>query len=62
MHEDVVWASVCDEFFVYLKTLAADKGFVVRAAGVIDLGETKLLSAAWPSDPLYQRQTEDGDV
>src|SRR5690606_623650 len=36
---------------IYLREVAARQGFTVRAAGVVDLGETVLLRARWPSDP-----------
>jgi hypothetical protein len=35
----------------FLEVLAAEKGFTVRAAGVIDMGETRPLRATWLSDP-----------
>src|SRR5690606_5057754 len=36
----------------YLEQVAAEKGFTIRAAGVIDMGETRPLRATWRSDPL----------
>lgn len=36
----------------YLQDAAAEKGFAVRAAGVIDMGETRPLRATWKSDPV----------
>ncbi|MFZ1397981.1 MAG: hypothetical protein WAS33_13825 [Candidatus Promineifilaceae bacterium] len=35
----------------YLQTVAAEKGFTLRTAGVIDLGEIRPLHATWKSDP-----------
>ncbi len=35
----------------YLQDIAAEKGFTVRASGVIDLGATRPLPATWKSDP-----------
>lgn len=34
-----------------LEQVAAAKGFTVRTAGVIDMGETRPLRATWKSDP-----------
>jgi hypothetical protein len=34
-----------------LEQVAAEKGFAIRAAGVIDMGETRPLRATWQSDP-----------
>ena len=62
---DAAWEkakTLKERVIVYLKTLAADKGFVVRATGVIDLGETTLLPAIWSSDSLQQRQNENSNV
>jgi hypothetical protein len=36
----------------YLEQIAAEKGFTVRAAGVIDIGQTRPLRATWGSDPI----------
>jgi hypothetical protein len=36
----------------YLEQVAAEKGFTVRAAGVIDISETRPLPATWKSDPI----------
>jgi hypothetical protein len=51
-----------ERVIAYLDAIAADKGFSVRPAGVIDLGETMPIRAIWPSDPLRQqtRETPDG--
>ena len=38
----------------YLQTAAAEKGFILRTAGVIDLGEIRPLRATWQSDPVQQ--------
>ncbi len=35
----------------YLQTAAAEQGFTVRTAGVIDLGGVRPLHGAWLSDP-----------
>lgn len=35
----------------YLQAAAAEQGFTVRTAGVIDLGEVRPLHGAWLSDP-----------
>jgi hypothetical protein len=35
----------------YLQDIAAEKGFTVRAAGVIDIGQVRPLCATWKSDP-----------
>ncbi|MCP4426857.1 MAG: hypothetical protein GY803_20405 [Chloroflexi bacterium] len=62
---DAAWEkakALKERVVVYLNSLAADKGFIVRTAGVIDLGDVSLLSAVWSSDPLHQQQNEDGDV
>ncbi len=50
-----------ERVIVYLNSIAADKGFTVRPAGVIDLGETMPLRAIWPSDPLRQQKCEATD-
>ena len=39
----------------YLQDIAAEKGFVVRPAGVIDLGETRPLRASWHADPARRK-------
>jgi hypothetical protein len=39
----------------YLQGVVDDKGFVVRPAGVIDLGETRPLRASWLSDPARRK-------
>jgi hypothetical protein len=40
-----------ERVIVYLQDVAAEKGFTVRDAGLIDMGETRLLRATWKSDP-----------
>ena len=40
-----------ERVIAYLKPIAAEKGFAIRAAGVIDIGETRPLRAAWHADP-----------
>ncbi|HRQ42350.1 MAG TPA: hypothetical protein PLD25_30915 [Chloroflexota bacterium] len=50
-----------ERVLVYLEQAAAQKGFSVRAAGVIDMGETRPLRATWKSDPmLAENQSRDG--
>jgi hypothetical protein len=44
-----------ERVIAYLEQVTAEKGFTVRAAGVIDLGETRPLRAAWRSDPILTR-------
>ncbi len=41
-----------ERVIAYLEQVAAEKGFTVRAAGVIDMGETRPLRATWKSDPI----------
>ena len=41
-----------ERVIAHLEQVAAEKGFTVRAAGVIDMGETRPLRATWRSDPL----------
>lgn len=38
-----------------LEQVAAAKGFAVRAAGVIDMGEVQPLRATWKSDPAREQ-------
>jgi hypothetical protein len=62
---DAAWEkakALKERVVAYLNVIAADKGFAVRAAGVIDLGETKLLPAVWSSDPLQRQQNEQKDI
>ena len=40
----------------YLQNVAAEKGFTVRAVGVIDMGEVRPLRATWQSDPTLTAQ------
>jgi hypothetical protein len=42
----------------YLQTIAAEKGFTVSAAGVVDMGQTRPLRASWPGDPARQEIVE----
>jgi len=35
----------------YLHTAAAERGFTLRTAGVIDLGDARPLNATWKADP-----------
>ena len=39
-----------ERVIAYLEQVAAEKGFAVRAAGVIDMGEARPLRATWRSD------------
>lgn len=51
---DVAWeqASALKERVVnYLQAVAEEKGFSLRTAGVIDLGEIRSLRATWNTDP-----------
>lgn len=51
---DAAWAQAValkERVLVYLQTAAAETGYTVRAAGVIDLGETRPLPAKWLEDP-----------
>ena len=41
-----------ERVLAFLAPLAAETGFTVRAAGVIDMGETRTLRATWLSDPI----------
>lgn len=50
-----------ERVIVYLEQVAAAKGFTVRAAGVIDIGETRPLRATWKSDPLLSTENEGHD-
>jgi hypothetical protein len=45
-----------ERVITYLKQIAAEKGFTVRAAGVIDIGETRPSRATWGSDPARMAQ------
>lgn len=50
-----------ERVIAYLEQVAAEKGFAVRAAGVIDIGETRPLRATWRSDPiLAENEGHDG--
>jgi hypothetical protein len=44
-----------ERVIAYLEQAAAEKGFAVRAAGVIDMGETRPLRATWQSDPALTK-------
>ncbi|MCI0577104.1 MAG: hypothetical protein L0332_34280 [Chloroflexi bacterium] len=43
----------------YLNQVAAEKGFTVRAAGVIDIGQARPLRATWRSDPVLKERKGD---
>lgn len=45
-----------ERVIAYLEQIAAEKGFAIRAAGVIDIGETRPLRATWRSDPALAEQ------
>lgn len=50
-----------ERVIAYLEQVAAEKGFAIRAAGVIDMGETRPLRATWRSDPiLAEDKSHDG--
>ncbi len=54
---DVAWeqaAALKERVVTYLQTAAAEIGFALRTAGVIDLGEIRPLRATWKSDPALQ--------
>ena len=40
----------------YLQDIAAEKGFSVRDTGVIDMGETRPLRAAWKCNPALKKR------
>jgi hypothetical protein len=44
-----------ERVIAYLEQVAAEKGFAIRAAGVIDMGETRPLRATWQSDPTLAK-------
>ena len=44
-----------ERVMVYLQEAAAGKGFTVRAAGIIELGQTRPLSATWHADPAQKK-------
>lgn len=51
---DAAWGkaeALKERVIAYLQKVATEKGFAVRAAGVIDIGETLPLRATWKSDP-----------
>ena len=52
---DEVWrkAEVLKEHAIaYLEQVVGEKGFTVRAAGVIDIGKTRPLRTTWLADPI----------
>ena len=52
---DAAWGkaeALKERVMTYLQGVAVKKGFIVRDAGVIDIGEVRPLQATWPSDPL----------
>lgn len=52
---DVAWAkaeALKKRVIAYLQVAADEQGFMVCAAGVIDIGEIRPLPATWPSDPI----------
>lgn len=61
---DEVWEkaeALKERVIAYLEQVAAEKGFAVRAAGVIDMSETRPLRATWQSDPiLIENKSHDG--
>jgi hypothetical protein len=40
-----------ERVLAFLQTISAEKGFKVRTAGIIDLGQTRALRATWKTDP-----------
>lgn len=51
-----------ERVIAYLEQGAAEKGFTVRVAGVIDMGETRPLHATWDSDLIaIDRISEPGN-
>ena len=51
---DAAWEkaeALKERVIAYLQDIAAEKGFTVRAAGVIDIGQVRPLRATWKSDP-----------
>jgi len=58
-HYDAAWEkadALKERVIAYLEQVAAEKGFAIRAAGVIDMGETRPLRATWQSDPTLTAQ------
>jgi len=52
---DAAWekaAALKERVLAYLQTVAAEKGFILRTAGVIDLGDVRALHATWKTDPI----------
>jgi hypothetical protein len=47
--------SLKERVMAHLQGVAAEKGFTVRAAGVIEIGQTLPLWATWKSDPILGR-------
>ena len=45
-----------ERVITYLEQVAAEKGFAIRAVGVIDMGETRPLRATWKPDPILAEQ------
>lgn len=51
---DAAWeeaAALKKRVSAYLQTAAVEKGFTLRTAGVIDLGDARPLHATWKTDP-----------
>ena len=58
---DVAWeqaAALKERIITYLQTAAVEKGFILRTAGVIDLGEIRPLHATWKTDPTLLAQNQ----
>ena len=56
---DAAWeeaAALKERVLAYLQTAAAEKGFTLRTAGVIDLGDVRPLHATWKTDPIRLAQ------
>jgi hypothetical protein len=43
-----------ERVMVYLQRMAAENGFTVRAAGLIDIGDVRPMRASWKSDPALK--------
>jgi hypothetical protein len=57
---DVTWEeaeALKERVVTYLPAVAAEKGFTLRTAGVIDLGEIRPLRATWKTDPALQTES-----
>lgn len=58
---DAVWEKaerLKERVIVFLQAVSAEKGFSVRTAGVIDMGQTRPLRGTWKSDPSRTTPSE----